>query len=127
MYVVTVILFLIPCLLIVVGWISRIRRRNLVEVPQWRIHCVESAFLAGIFGALIGMTANILWLYDGGDPHGMGSAPGFWQQLRVASLCTYPLTLVLAILGKGKGRFFVLGAVAATILADFLVPILQMD
>jgi hypothetical protein len=98
-----------------------------VEVPQWRIHCVESAFLAGIFGALIGMTANILWLYDGGDPHGMGSAPGFWQQLRVASLCTYPLTLVLAILGKGKGRFFVLGAVAATILADFLVPILQMD
>lgn len=127
MCVVTVVLFMIPCTLICIGWGSLAFHHTRVDAPTWRKRCIAVSFVSGILGALIGMTADLLWLHGGGDPHGMGSAPGVWWQLTIMSWYTYPATLVLAILGKGRGRFFILAALAATCFAEFVVPILQMD
>jgi hypothetical protein len=73
------------------------------------------------------MTANLFWLHGGGDPHGMGSAPGIWQPIMIVSWCVLVVALIFAILGKGKGRFFSLSALPAILVAQVLVAILQMD
>jgi len=51
---------------------------------------------------------------------------------RVADSCSGVLvdllvSVILAIVGKGKGRVFVLGAAVAAVLADFAVIMLDMD
>jgi hypothetical protein len=118
---------MIPCILICFGWGRRAFHEGSADAPTWRDRCIAVSFVSGILGALIGVAADLLWLHGGGDPHGMGSAPGVWRQLTIMSWCTYPATLVFAILGKGRGRFFILAALAATCFAEFVVPILQMD
>jgi hypothetical protein len=127
MYVVTVVLFLIPCILICVGWGRRALHQKPADAPTWRDRCISVSFVSGILGALIGMAADLFWLHGGGNPHGMGSAPGVWQQLLTGSRFAFLLTLVLAITGKGRGRFFVFGALAATVFADVMVQLLQFD
>ena len=127
MYVVTVVLFLIPCILICIGWGRRALHQKPADAPTWRDRCMVVSFVSGILGALVGMAAELLWLHGGGNPHGIGSAPGVWQQLLVSSRCAFLLTLVLAILGKGRGRLLVFGALAATVFADVMVELLQME
>ena len=127
MYVVTVILFLVPCILICIGWGRRALHQKPTDAPTWRDRCMVVSFVSGILGALVGMAAELLWLHGGGNPHGIGSAPGVWQQLLVSSRCAFLLTLVLAILGKGRGRLLVFGALAATVFADVMVELLQME
>lgn len=57
----------------------------------------------------------------------MGTPPGTWQILVRVYNWTLLTSVILAIVGKGKGRFFVLGAAVAAVLADFTVIRLDMD
>ena len=57
----------------------------------------------------------------------MGAPPGAWQILVRVCWSTLLASVILAIVGKGKGRFFVLGAAVAAVLADFAVIMLDMD
>ncbi len=69
----------------------------------------------------------LAWLHSGGSPHGMRTPPGIWQILVRVFWWTLAASVVLAILGKGKGRFLVLAAAVTAILADFSVIMLDMD
>ena len=66
MYVVTVVLFLIPCILICVGWGRRALHQKPADAPTWRDRCISVSFVSGILGALIGMAADLFWLHGGG-------------------------------------------------------------
>jgi hypothetical protein len=57
----------------------------------------------------------------------MGTPPGAWQILVRVFWWTLLASVILAIVGKGKGRVFVLGAAVAAVLADFAVIMLDMD
>jgi hypothetical protein len=127
MYVVTVVLFLVPCILICIGWGRRALHQKTADAPTWRDRCMVVSFVSGILGALVGMAAELFWLHGGGNPHGMGSAPGVWQQLLTSSRYAFLLTFILAILGKGTGRIFVLGALATASFADVMVQLLQFQ
>jgi hypothetical protein len=74
-----------------------------------------------------GLAFILAWLHSGGNPHGMGTAPGVWQILVRVFWWTLAASVALAVLGKGKGRFLVLAAAASAVFADFAVIILDMD
>ena len=65
--------------------------------------------------------------HQGGNPHGMGTPPGAWQILVRVHNWTLLASVILAIVGKGRGRFFVFGAAVAAVLAGFAVIVLNMD
>ena len=126
MYIVAVFLFLTPIVLIVVGW-NRVLRHSDASQSNWRTTCrTSSLFLASIAVAM-GLATMVAWLHVGGNPHGMGTPPGPWRILDRTFWWTLLPSIVLAIVGKGRGRFFVLGAAVACVLAGFALIMLNMD
>jgi hypothetical protein len=127
MQVITVVLFLIPCSLIYLGWTRHLIGRSEIATPVWRVRCIVISFATVTLGVIAGILAELLWLNVGGDPHGMGSAQGTWQPLLFASRCALLVSVMFGILGKGKGRFFAFGAFAAAMFAEIAIPVLQMQ
>jgi hypothetical protein len=126
MYIVAVFLFLTPIVLIVVGW-NRALRHSDPSQSNWRTTCRTTSLLVASIAVAIGLAAMIAWLHVGGNPHGMGTPPGVWRILDRVFWWTLLSSIVLAIVGKGRGRFFVFGAAVAAVLAGFAVIVLNMD
>jgi hypothetical protein len=53
--------------------------------------------------------------------------PGLWKSLGPIVGWTLVTSVLLAILGKGKPRFLVLGWAAAVVVANAMVFMLEMD
>jgi hypothetical protein len=127
MYIVAVFLFLIPCSLILTGWSRAAKGWQESSEPKWRVNCVTASLLIASCAIPTGLAFILAWLHSGGNPHGMGTAPGVWQILVRVFWWTLAASVALAILGKGKGRFLVLGAAVSAVFADFAVIMLDMD
>ncbi len=126
MYIVAVFLFLAPIILVVAGW-SRALRHADASQSNWRTTCRTTSLLVGSIAVAAGLATMVAWLHVGGNPHGMGTPPEVWQILDRVFWCTLLASLVLAIIGKGRGRFFVFGAAVAAVLAGFAVIVLNID
>lgn len=85
------------------------------------------ALLVASIAIAMGLATILAWLHVGGNPHGMGTPPGVWLIFGRVFWWTLLASVVLAIVGKGNGRFFVLGAALAVVLADLAVIMLNMD
>jgi hypothetical protein len=129
MYVVTVILYTIPSILIVFGWRRSILcwNLNLVTISHWRDRCLLLSFFTAGIACLSALASDLFWLQSGGDPHGMGSAPGIWRPLSAASCIAVFATLILVLPAKGKGRNLIAGAMGGVVFAQMLVKLLQME
>ena len=127
MYFVAIFLFLIPIYLIFIGWGRALRASHESPPPKWRSTCRTGSLVIASFAVPTGLAFMLAWLHSGGSPHGMRTPPGIWQILVRVFWWTLAASVVLAILGKGKGRFLVLAAAVTAILADFSVIMLDMD
>ena len=127
MYFVATFLFLIPLTLILVGWNRALRSSDDSPRPDWRTRCTTTSLFVASLAVPVGLAFIFAWLHQGGNPHGMGTPPGAWQILVRVYNWTLLASVILAIVGKGKGRLFVLGAAIAAVLADFAVITLDMD
>ena len=85
------------------------------------MNCLIAALVAGSCAIAAGLSFLFAWLHAGGNPHGMGTPPGLWQVLRWVFWSALLGTIVLAVLAKGRERFFILAAIVSAVLADFVV------
>jgi hypothetical protein len=127
MYFVAVLLFSIPLALIFVGWRRVLRASHESSQSNWRTKCRTGSLVVASFAVPTGLAFILAWLHSGGNPHGMGTPPGVWQIFVRVFWGTLVVSVILATLGKGEGRFPVLGAAVAAILADYAVIMLDMD
>jgi hypothetical protein len=127
MYVFAAVLFLIPSTLIFFGGVRAFKARKSLSEQTWRTKCVLASLLAASFATVMGLASSLDWLHLGGDPHGGGTPPGLWQPLFRVMLWALAVCVILAIPGKGKGRFLALGAAAAAFLAVLAVVLMNMD
>jgi len=126
MYIVAVFLFLAPIVLIVVGW-NRALRHSDASQSNWRTTCRTTSLLVASIAVArawqpwsLGSTSvetHTEWEHH--PEFGESSTGVFWWTLLSS--------IVLAIVGKGTGRFFVFGAVVAAVLAGLAVIVLNMD
>jgi len=127
MYIVSVVLFMIPCSLLWIAWRRSIKGRQESEQADWRTHCITAALLVAATATPTSMAFVFSWLLSGGSPHGMDTPPGLWKPLAAVVKWTLLASLLFAVLGKGRGRFLVLGWAAADVFAVAMVYMLQMD
>jgi hypothetical protein len=126
MYIIAIFLFLTPIVLLVVGWNRALRYSDGSPQPNWRTKSRTVSLLVGSVAVASAFAFILAWIHSGGNPHGMGTPPGIWQILVRVFRWTVVGSVVLATIGKGKGRFLALGAVVTAVLADFAVIYLNM-
>jgi hypothetical protein len=127
MYVVMLVLFSVPCFLMLNAWSRAVQMRQAATKPDWRITCLIVALVAGSCTIAAGLSFVFAWLHVGGNPHGMGTPPGLWQVLRWVFWSALLGTIGLIILAKGRGKFLILAAIVSAVLADFAVIRLDFD
>jgi hypothetical protein len=127
MYVVTLVLFSVPCFLMLGAWSRAVKTRQATPKPDWRMTCLIVALVAGSCTIAAGLSFVFAWLHAGGNPHGMGPPPGLWQVLRWVFWSALLGTIALTILAKGRGRLLILAAIVSAVLADFAVIRLDFD
>jgi hypothetical protein len=127
MYVVSGVLFLLPCSLLGVAWRRLTMDGQESAKPSWRTHCISAALLVASSATLVSVVSIVSWLHSGGSPHGLGPPPGLWKLLGPVLKWTLIASVVLATLGKGKGRILVLGGSVSVVLVMAIVFVLDMD
>ena len=127
MYLLTLVLFAFPCLLLSSAWSRAVKERQTVPKPDWRMNCLITALVAGSCTIAAALAFVFSWLHAGGNPHGMGTPAGAWQVLRWVFWSTLLGTVVLTILAKGRGRLLIFAAIISAALADFTVVWLDFD
>jgi hypothetical protein len=127
MYIVTLVLFAVPCFLMVSAWSRAVKTRQAIPKPDWRMNCLITALVTGSCTIAAGLSFLFAWLHAGGNPHGMGTPPGLWQVLRWVFSSALLGTIVLTILAKWRGRFLILAAIVSAVLVDFAVITLDFD
>ncbi len=127
MYLISGVLFFLPCALLWAAWRRGLKGGQQSPQPNWRVYCVNAALIIASCAMLAIMGFVVSWFHNGGSPHGLAPAPGLWKSLGPIFTWTLIASVILAILGKGKARFLVLGWAAAVVFALAMVFILEMD
>lgn len=127
MYKAAIVFSVIPAVLAVVAWMRAYGIQSDSSVPKWRIYCLFACLVAASCSIPAGLAESLAWLNAGGDPHGMGTAPGIWVPLRRVFLWTLLLTAVLGLFAKGKGRIAGVAAAMAAFLANLAVALIDFD
>jgi hypothetical protein len=127
MYLATMLLFLVPTSLLGAAWANTRQQPQVAKQFDWR----RCFLIAGLIAATVCVAADLTswfsWFRNGGSPHGLLPRPGVWMQLRGVIKYSFIAAVVLAILGKGRGRLFALGSTASMILVEGALAALEMD
>jgi hypothetical protein len=123
MQIVTIVLFILPCLFLAAG----LESKRQVVLFGWRWNCSLLAVAAAGITVVLFTVFNLSWLKCGGSPHGMGTPSGLWLTLQPYRLPMLGATFVLATLGKGKERWLLLAVAPTIFFADTMVNALQME
>lgn len=126
-YVLSGILFLLPCSLVYFAWRSLFRAEKAPTLANWRMITTRAAIGVAIISTLLNVLWNASWLYCGGSPHGMGAAPGPWQHLGWPLLLSFATAVALSFFGKGKGRILLLAWSASMYFVFQMIYMLQFD
>ena len=124
MYVVTLVLFSVPCFLMLSAWSRALKTRQAAPKPDWRIACLVAALVAGSCTIAAGLSFVFAWLYAGGNPHGMGTPPGISQVLRWVFWSAFLGTIGLTLLAR---EIFILAAIVSAVLADLAAMLSDFD
>ena len=126
-FIVTILLFLLPCSLLLTAW--RRYARNTVEtpMPSWRMLCGKAALLLAICSMLLELVFYYSWFHNGGSPHGLMPSPGIWKFVGRIAFWTFAASLVFTVLGKGKWRIFIPIWAVAYGFVVYMLAMLEMD
>jgi|ERR1700687_4642517 len=127
MYVVVAVLFILPSALLGAAWKNGLRIGEDSSRPNWRRYSLYAALTVASCSTLASLGFFVSWFHNGGSPHGLSPSPGLWKSLGPIFTWTLVTSVLLAILGKGKPRFLVLGWAAAVVVAMALIFMLEMD
>jgi len=127
MYVFTAIVFIGPCFLLCSAW-RHISKKNIaMETASWRLVSLKVSLHVALFATATSALLLVSWFRNGGSPYGMWPSPGMWKHLGPVSGWSGILSIALALIGSGKGRWFVLGSALAVFLAKALLFAIEMD
>ena len=127
MFIVTVVLFLLPCSLLWAAWRCYIRSTVETTTPSWRTYCGKAALILAICSMLLELVFYYSWFHNGGSPHGLMPSPGIWKFVGRISLWTFVGSLFLTAFGKGKWRIFIPIWAVSYALVVFTIHMLEMD
>jgi hypothetical protein len=127
MYTVAGILFLLPCSMLLLAWRTAFAGVEGSPCPAWREYSLKAAVLVATVAVLTNMTFFASWFYNGGSPHGLDPHPGLWSHLGRLHGRSVVASVVVAALGRGKGRLLVIGSALADIFVSVMVFALDMD
>jgi hypothetical protein len=127
MFIVTVVLFLLPCSLLWAAWRRLIG--NTIETPTrtWRIYCGRAALRLAICSMLLELVFYYSWFHNGASPHGLMPSPGIWKFVGRIAFWAFIASLVLTAFGKGKWRIFIPAWAAAYAFVVYVILMLEMD
>jgi hypothetical protein len=127
MFIVAGVFFLLPCSLLVAAWKCVLEQGQQWSQRDWRAYSLKTALIVASCATLANICFFISWFSNGGSPHGMLPTPGLWKSLGPISTWTLVTSVLLATLGKGKIRFLMLGWAGATVFAEAMIFMLEMD
>jgi hypothetical protein len=125
-YITTVIVYLVPLTLLLFGWREQVVAAKNEVTPGWRYWCTWSALVVATVATLSAMSFWIAWTHSGGSPHGLKPPSGIWVPLREISKWSLAVALVTGILGKGRGRLFVIAVAVSIVAVMFFLIDLEM-
>ena len=125
MFIVTVVLFLLPCSLLLAAW--RRYTRNAVDTPDRRMLCGKAALILAICSMLLELVFYYSWFHNGGSPHGLMPSPGIWKFVGRIAFWSFAASLIFTVLGKGKWRVFIPIWAAAYGFVVYMIAMLEMD
>jgi len=126
-FIVTVLLFLLPCSLLCAAWRSYIRNTVEATTPSWRTYFGKAALIFAICSMLLELVFYYSWFHNGGSPHGLMPSPGIWKFVGRIAFWTFAVTLVFAAFGKGKWRIFIPIWAVAYAFVVYIIAMLEMD
>jgi len=126
-YVMSGILYLLPLILLVVVWIRVAQANSDLVVFLWRSRCITVAAALATVATIAAVCFDYSWLLNGGRMHGMVPSAGMWQTIRPILLYSFLGSILLATIGKGKGRFAVLAWAIGMVIVNLGVGLLAMD
>jgi hypothetical protein len=126
-YVMSGILYLLPLILLAIVWIRVAQANSGVMVVRWRGRFITVAAILATVATIAAVCFDYSWLLHGGRMHGMVPSPGMWQTIRPILLYSFLGSILLATIGKGKGRFAVLAWAIGMVLVNLGVGLLAMD
>jgi len=126
-FIVTVVLFLLPCTLLWAAWRRYIRNTVETPAPRWRTYCGRVALILAIGSMLLELVFYYSWFHNGGSPHGLMPSPGIWKFVGRIAFWTFAVSLVLTAFGKGKWRIFIPIWALAYAFVVYMILILEMD
>lgn len=127
MYIVSAVLLFPASALLCLAWLHKIKSGNVPNESRWRAYSMVASLIAASCATLIEIGFVVSWFHNGGSPHGMDPSPGLWKTLGPAFRRTMIAAVLLAVLGKGKPRIYVLGWTAAILVGITLIFMLEMD
>jgi hypothetical protein len=126
-YFLSCVLYTIPVLFLLAAWNADTRNRHETVLPRWRRDCLKAALLAASIATGLSVIFIFSYLNNGGGIHGSTPSHGLWQVLGPVSDGVGAVSLVLAALGKGKGRVKLFGWALGTVVAVVITFGIAMD
>jgi hypothetical protein len=126
-FIVTVVLFLLPCSLLLAAW--RRYTRKPIEAPttSWRTHCGKAALILAVCSMMLELVFYYSWFHNGGSPHGLMPSLGIWRFVGRIAFWTFVGSIVLTAFGKGKWRVFMPVWAVAYAFVVYMILMLEMD
>jgi hypothetical protein len=127
-FIVTLVLFLLPCSILWVAWKRSAIIANETGTPSWREYFGKAGLTVAVFSTLLELIFFFSWFHNGGSPHGMLPSPGLWKfSGRIAFLVALPASVVLSSFGKGKWRLLILAWAGSLVLVAYVIFMLERD
>jgi hypothetical protein len=126
-YIVTIMLFLLPCSLLWVGWRALATTATEGTTPGWRMYCTVAALIIASCATLLELVFFFAWFQNGGSPHGMMPSPGLRKVVGRIPAWALFASVALGGFGKGKPRLLNLAWAVALVFVRYAIFMLEMD
>ena len=127
MRIATTVLFLLPSLLLWLAWKCQSKDLNKLFIPRWRSASGKLSIALSACTTLLALIFFYSWFYNGGSPHGMTPPPGIWAGAGRATFVAFIVSLVVAILAKGRWRLFLFLWALSLPFVSYLLFCLEME
>jgi hypothetical protein len=127
MFIVTVVLFLLPCSLLWAAWRRSVRTTGETPTPSWRTYSGKAALVLAICSMLLELVFFYSWFHNGGSPHGLMPSPGIWKSVGRIPLWTFVGSIVLTAFGKGRWRIYIPVWAVSYVFVVYMIFALEMD
>jgi hypothetical protein len=126
-FIVTIMLFLLPCSLLWVGWRALATTATEGTTPSWRMYCTVAALIIASCATRLELVFFFSWFHNGGSPHGMMPSPGLWKVVvRIPARALFA-SVALGVFGKGQPRLLNLAWAVALAFVAYAIFMLEMD